>query len=78
MCEDLGLAWADHFTILGIDIDNKLQRLDDNFNRINKKVRGIINVATFTIYIRWEDTGLYKNNTTSTNSNPTRLFYQPW
>ena len=42
MCDDLGLTWADHFTILGIDIDNKLQRLDDNFNRINKKVRGII------------------------------------
>ena len=42
MCEDLGLAWADQFTILGIDIDNKLQRLDDNFNRIDKKVRGII------------------------------------
>ena len=37
MCEDLGLAWADQFTILGIDIDNKLQRLDDNFNRIKKK-----------------------------------------
>ena len=42
MCQDLGLEWADQFTILGIDIDNKLQRLDDNFNRINKKVRGII------------------------------------
>ena len=42
MCEDLGLAWADQFTILGIDIDNKLQRLNDNFNRIDKKVRGII------------------------------------
>ena len=38
----LGLTWTDHFTILGIDIDNKLQCLDENFNRINKKVRGII------------------------------------
>ena len=42
MCEYLGLASTDHFTILGVYIDNKLQCLDENFNRINKKIRGII------------------------------------
>ena len=42
LCNDLGLTWYDKFTILGIDIDNKLKCLDDNFIRINKKVRGII------------------------------------
>merc|ERR1712208_271018 len=42
LCDDLGLTWDDSFTILGIDIDNKLKCLDDNFARINKKVRGII------------------------------------
>ena len=42
LCDDLGLTWDDNFTILGIDIDNKLKCLDDNFTRINKKVRGII------------------------------------
>merc|ERR1711936_763953 len=42
MCDDLGLTWDDNFTILGVDIDNRLKCLDDNFARINKKVRGII------------------------------------
>jgi len=42
LCDDLGLTWDDNFTILGIDIDNKVKWLNDNFTRINKKVRGII------------------------------------
>merc|ERR1712208_65059 len=42
MCGDLGLTWDDNFTILGIDIDNRLKCLDDNFTRVDKKVRGII------------------------------------
>jgi len=40
LCDDLGLTWDDSFTILGIDIDNKLRCLDDNFARINKKGQG--------------------------------------
>ena len=42
LCDDLGLTWDDKFTILGIDIDNKLKCLNENFTRINKKVSGII------------------------------------
>ena len=32
LCDDLGLTWDDKFTILGVDIDNKLNCLDNNFS----------------------------------------------
>ena len=38
----MGGMCQDQFTILDIDNDNKLQRLDDNFDRINTKVCIII------------------------------------
>ena len=38
MCKDLNLKWVDSFTILGINIDNRLKHLQDNFHRIFEKV----------------------------------------
>merc|ERR1711936_1291252 len=38
MCEDLKLKWVDSFTVLGITIDNKLKKLQDNFQTIYEKV----------------------------------------
>ena len=33
ICKDLKMVWDDKFTILGFDIDNKLQNLDSNFEK---------------------------------------------
>merc|ERR1712105_529092 len=38
MCEDLNLKWVDSFTFLGINIDNRFNHLQDNFQRIYDKV----------------------------------------
>ena len=38
MCQDLNLKWMDSFTVLGITIDNRLQELQNNFQRIFDKV----------------------------------------
>ena len=38
MCKDLNLKWVDSFTVLGITIDNRLKRLQDNFQTIYDKV----------------------------------------
>ena len=38
MCKDLNLKWVDSFTVLGINIDNRLKYLQDNFQRIYEKV----------------------------------------
>ena len=42
ICSDLTLSWEKEFTILGIDIDNKLKKLNKNFDRIYNDTRGII------------------------------------
>ena len=42
LCPNLGLTWEDRFTILGFEIDSKLKDLKDNFDRINKRVLGLI------------------------------------
>merc|ERR1711936_1375290 len=38
MCQDLHLKWVDSFTVLGINIDNRLKHLQDNYHRIYEKV----------------------------------------
>ena len=42
MCQDLKLKWMDSFTVLGITIDNRLNELQNNFQRIYDKVENII------------------------------------
>ena len=37
MCQDLNLKWMDSFTVLGITIDNRLQELQQHFQRIHKR-----------------------------------------
>ena len=37
LCNHLGLQWTDNFTILGFDVDNKLENLDKNFKKIHEK-----------------------------------------
>ena len=43
ICPDLPLKWKKSFTLLGIDIDNKLQDIDSNFERIHTKTKSLIN-----------------------------------
>ena len=38
MCQDLNLKWVDSFTVLGINIDNRLKHLQDNYHRLYEKV----------------------------------------
>ena len=33
LCPDLKLIWSDHFTLLGIDFDSDLARMDSNFRK---------------------------------------------
>ena len=33
LCDHLGLQWTDSFTILGFDVDNKLENLDKKFQK---------------------------------------------
>ena len=42
ICSDLKLSWEKEFTILGVDIDNRLKKLNKNFDRIYNDTRGII------------------------------------
>jgi hypothetical protein len=42
LCPDLGTEWTNTFTILGFDIDSKLERLDKNNDRILDKIISII------------------------------------
>ena len=42
LCPDLNLKWETEFNILGFVIDNKLQKLDQNFQKWNDKVKAII------------------------------------
>ena len=43
MCPDIPLEWTDNFTLLGIEIDNELAKLDQNFDRIFYKTETLIN-----------------------------------
>ena len=42
LCPDLGMEWTNTFTILGFDIDSKLEKLDGNYDRILDKIKSII------------------------------------
>ena len=42
LCPDLKLEWDNKFTILGFEIDSKLEKLEDNYNRIHKNVDNLI------------------------------------
>merc|ERR1711940_34436 len=42
LCPDLKLTWETEFTILGFVIDNKVQKLDSNFNKCDDKVKSLI------------------------------------
>ena len=42
LCPDLELKWETEFTILGFVIDNKLQKLDKNFDKCDEKVKTLI------------------------------------
>ena len=42
LCKDLKMVWDNTFTILGFDIDNKLENLDKNFEKAKEKIRALI------------------------------------
>ena len=42
ICKDLKMVWEDTFTILGFQIDNKLEKLDTNFDRAKEKIKALI------------------------------------
>jgi hypothetical protein len=50
ICPDLGMPCASSFTILGFDIDNRLQLLNNNFTKIHDKIKGIVRSWTPTNY----------------------------
>lgn len=46
LCHELGMSWTDTFTILGFEIDNKLEKLKNNFTLIHDKIKSIIRNRT--------------------------------
>ena len=42
LCPDLNLSWETEFTILGFVIDNKLAKLNSNYEKCNEKVKSLI------------------------------------
>ena len=42
ICKDLKMVWDNKFTILGFEIDNKLEKLDTNFEKVKEKIKGLI------------------------------------
>ena len=42
ICEDLNMVWEDTFTILGFEIDNKLEKLDTNFTKVKERIKALI------------------------------------
>ena len=53
LCDHLGLQWTDSFTILGFDVDNKLENLGNNFKKIHEKVRKMAsNWSKYSLNIR--------------------------
>ena len=43
ICPEINLEWVTSFTILGLMVDQKLEKLSDNFTRIHTKCKTIIN-----------------------------------
>ena len=42
LCKDLKMVWEESFTILGFEIDNKLKKLDTNYDKIKEKITALI------------------------------------
>ena len=42
LCKDLNFVWENTFTILGFAIDNKLEKLNVNFEKVKEKIKGLI------------------------------------
>ena len=42
ICKDLKMVWEDTFTILGFDIDNKLEKLETNYSKVKDKIKAVI------------------------------------
>ena len=42
ICKDLNMVWDDTFTILGFEIDNKLEKLETNFTKVKDKIKALI------------------------------------
>ena len=42
ICNDLRMVWDDKFTILGFDIDNRLEKLDTNYTKVKDKIKALI------------------------------------
>ena len=42
ICKDLKMVWDDTFTILGFEIDNKLKKLDTNYEKVKAKIQALI------------------------------------
>ena len=43
LCKDIPLECEESFTLLGLDIDNKLEKLDYMFYKVNSKTLSLIN-----------------------------------
>ena len=42
ICKELKMVWDDTFTILGFEIDNKLEKLDTNYTKVKEKIKSLI------------------------------------
>ena len=42
VCDDQHLVWDTSFTIIGVKVDNRLEKLSDNFDVIYQRVNGLI------------------------------------
>ena len=42
LCPELNMEWTNTFTILGFEVDNKLENLSLNFQKIKDKIKSII------------------------------------
>ena len=42
ICHDLELNWTDNFKLLGLEIDNKLEKLGVNYDKAHVKAQNII------------------------------------
>ena len=42
VCDEQHLVWDSSFTILGVKIDNRLEKLNENFDTIYQRVNGLI------------------------------------
>ena len=43
LCPEIKLEWVDSFTLLGLEVDQHLQKLGHNFDRLHSKCKTIIN-----------------------------------